>query len=220
METIVLASSSPRRRELLSQLGIPFYVVVPEVDETFSEGDPADQVRAIAEKKVRAAITPIGREADKRQLDWLGGNKHFWILGADTVVLIEDTHGTKQVIGKPKNREHAQKIIQTLSGRAHTVLTGVCLYKFPGKKNLELDESVEIETAVATTTVWFAELSQDELEWYVSTAEWQGVAGAYRIQQRGAALVQRIDGSFSNVMGLPLRLIYGILGRHLYPFMK
>lgn len=190
METVTLASTSPQRREILQRLGIPFRVLsVPINEDLDSHTDPAELVQSLARNKVEAV----------RKAYRLAGN---WIIGADTLILSE---GKK--IGKPRDRDDAAEILHGLSGRAHAVFTGTAL---------AVAGSREIVTRVDATTVHMASLSDDDIEWYLSTEEWQGAAGAYRIQVRGACLVEKIEGSHTNVVGLPIRTIYGMLKTYNY----
>lgn len=191
MDTIVLASGSPRRRELLERVRIPFTVMIPEVDEAPGGEAPVDLVKALARRKVEAVIARCA--AAPR-----------WVLGADTVVEVDG-----DVLGKPSGVGEAERMLRRLSGRTHRVHTGLAL--FCGR-----DQPVEIECV--TTDVRFRALEEQDIRSYLATGEWRGAAGAYRIQERGAFLVERIDGSFSNVVGLPLEAFYGMLVRTGYRF--
>jgi len=176
MRKIILASESPRRRQLLEQIGIDFEVVSSQINEDeIIDCDPFKNVQYLALSKAQ-------RIADK-------GYKGI-IVGADTQVLIDG-----EIIGKPKDREDAKRILTKLSGREHNVITGVAI----------LDtESKTFETWVETTVVKFRELMIDEIEEYLDTEEYIGKAGAYGIQGRAAAFVERIEGCYFNVVGLPL----------------
>jgi len=173
---IILASGSPRRRELLAALGIPFLVVEPDVDEQAVEvpGDPAALVLARARTKAQA----VGRRYDGL------------IVGADTVVVVDG-----QVLGKPAGPKEAEQMLQRLSGHRHDVYTGLVVLN-----------SLTHEQAQATevTRVWMRRLSPEQIRTYVATGEPLDKAGAYAVQGLGSLLVERIDGCFYNVVGLPL----------------
>ncbi len=190
METITLASTSPQRREILQRLGIPFRVLTAAVDEDLDrEGSPADLVETLAREKVEAV----------RKAYRLAGN---WIVGADTVIV----HAGKR-IGKPRSREEARAFLEAFSGSSHEVLTGIALAVAGNRK---------VVSAHERTVVHFSSLSREDIEWYLETEEWQGAAGGYRIQVRGACLIERIDGSYSTVVGLPIHRLYGMLREHNY----
>ena len=170
---LILASASPRRRELLESLDLDFTVRPAAVDETPNPGErPRDLVRRLAREKAEAA----GRDGE-------------WVLAADTIV-VEDG----EVLGKPRDRDHAGEMLQRLQGRWHLVLTGVAL-KPPDGDTLH---------AVESTRVLFAELTPEQIDWYVATGEPDDKAGAYAVQGLGALFVSEIDGNYSNVVGLPL----------------
>ncbi|HWB85473.1 MAG TPA: Maf family protein [Bryobacteraceae bacterium] len=177
---LVLASQSPRRREILRQAGIPFTVRAVSVDETPQPGEvPEEYVRRLAEMKVRAV------EAAPEET----------VLGADTTVVVEG-----RMLGKPACQEEARQMLEALSGRRHEVLTGICL-----KHGRQLIRDG------ASTSVWFAELSPAEIEDYIASGEPMDKAGAYAIQGLASKFIERIDGCYFNVVGLPVSLVY----RHL-----
>lgn len=170
---LVLASASPRRCELLAQIGVRFEQRVADVDETRGYNEPvADYVRRVALDKARA-VRRTGATLP--------------VLGADTAVAIDD-----RVFGKPVDRADALTMLRALSGRCHRVLSAVALV---GEREAAL---------VSETRVWFRPLEHTELDAYWATGEPRDKAGAYAIQGRGAVFVERIDGSYSGVMGLPL----------------
>ena len=188
--TIVLASASPQRRQLLESAALPVQVVPSRIDETTGAGEPpAATVVRLARRKAAAVA---GRVGPRR-----------WIVAADTAILLG-----RKLVGKPRDRDAARGILGRLSGTRHEVLTGVAL-RTPGGV---------LETALARTEVTFAALTEAELEWYLDTAEWREAAGGYRIQGRGGLLATGLRGSYSNVVGLPLETIYRMLARHGYPF--
>ena len=184
---IYLASRSPRRRELLRQIGVSFELLLlredarrgRDVDETAGEGETAsDYVTRIARSKAEVAA----RQALQR------GLRPHPALGADTTVVLDGN-----VIGKPENAEHAADILGALSGREHEVMTGVAL---------ALRDRVE--SALSVSSVEFRALSALEIQRYIASGEPFGKAGAYAIQGRAAAFITRIAGSYSGIMGLPL----------------
>ena len=180
---LVLASRSPRRREILRQAGIPFVVRPMEVDETPLPGEAArDYVMRTAREKAKAAAAGLAVDSEI-------------VLGADTTVSI---HG--EILGKPLDAAGARRMLHLLSGRRHEVLTGICLRS----------ASRVIEDC-AETSVWFAPLSPEEIEDYAASGEPMDKAGAYAIQGLASKFIQRIEGCYFNVMGLPVALVY----RHL-----
>lgn len=188
---IVLASGSPRRRELMGRLlgGLPGHspaqlVVEPaDVDETPLPGEsPTDLVERLAASKARAVS---------------GDHPNALVVGADTVVDIDGT-----ILGKPVDRQDAVEMLQRLSGRPHAVHTGIALVG-PG--------DATVQSWVETTLVAFRDLTDGEIEVYVDTGEPMDKAGAYGIQGEGGRLVESIDGSFDNVVGLPLDRLRDLL---------
>ena len=176
----MLASRSPRRREILRQAGIPFVVRPMEVDETPCPGEAAgDYAMRIAREKAGAAVASPGEI----------------VLAADTTVLI---HG--EILGKPLDAADARRMLRLLSGQRHTVLTGICLRS-----------ASRIVEDCAETSVWFAPLSSQEIEDYAASGEPMDKAGAYAIQGLASKFIERIEGCYFNVMGLPVALVY----RHL-----
>lgn len=183
---LVLASTSPRRRDLLAGLGIAFRVHAPEVDERRAVGEsPARYVQRVAQQKA-AAVADRERAPGHRCL----------VLAADTSVVLGD-----EVFGKPENDDHARAMLSALSGRTHTVLTAIAL-----------DGSMKA-CELVSTEVELRALSEPEIRWYVSTGEPGDKAGAYALQGRGALFVKRVSGSPTNVIGLPLVETASLLDR-------
>ena len=184
---LVLASASPRRAELLKAAGILFDVMPADVDETLDvEESPDGYVRRIAQTKAEVIAARItGRP----------------VLAADTVVLVDNT-----ILGKPADPADARRMLRLLSGRGHMVLTGVCLINPHAA-------SGRVQTSTTRTTVEFAGLTDAEIDWYVASAEPMDKAGAYAIQGLGSRFVTAIEGSYSNVVGLPVALVYDICKR-------
>jgi septum formation protein len=188
---LVLASASPRRGALLSALGIPFHVRPAGVDEHWPPGAGVDvAVEAIADEKAAAVAGSLpGHLADAL------------VLGADTVVVLDG-----DVLGKPASRDEAAAMLRRLSGVTHRVFTGISL-RHPA--------SGAAETAHEVTRVTFGELSDAEIDRYVATGSPLDKAGAYGIQDdHGALFVERIEGDYYNVVGLPLRLLYRTITQH------
>jgi septum formation protein len=178
---LVLASASPRRAELLRAAGFEFDVEASDVDETRHPGEHADAyVRRMAELKAARRARP--------------GDA---VLGADTIVVIGGL-----ALGKPADAGEAARMLRRLAGRTHEVLTGVCL--------IGPDGSSARTTRVERTTVEFAAMSEREIAWYVSTGEPLDKAGAYAIQGLASRFVTRIEGSYGNVVGLPVALVYDL----------
>ncbi len=174
--SIILASASPRRRELLAQAGISFTVLVPDADESLEPGmEPERAARVLAERKARLAAR---------------AHPESWVLAADTLVFTPD-----EILGKPRDRDDARRMLSLLSGRAHWVATGFCLGR---------EAAGQWIVDAATTEVFFRDLSPGEIEWYIQTGEPFDKAGAYGIQGLGVFLVREIRGSYTNVVGLPV----------------
>jgi septum formation protein len=193
VESIVLASGSLRRQEYFKLLNLPFKIIAPSIEEHNTEKLPA------ADFACKMAKTKLDSVIDK-----LKGKSPIWVFAADTVV---ELHGT--VFTKPASREAAGDILKTLSGNEHNVITACALYN---------GRTAAIDCLPVLTKVRFAELSESDLTWYLETGEWQGAAGAYRIQGLGGCLITNISGSYSNVVGLPLREFYEMLIRNGYPY--
>jgi septum formation protein len=182
VDPILLASTSPQRRAILEQLDIPFDVVAPE----YQEHDPPD-----------ADVYDLVREHARgkaRSVAHLGG-PHRPVLGVDTAVEVGGT-----ILGKPATVAEAERMLERLAGETHTVVSGLCLLTAGW-------EVVEHEA----TSVTFRELTPREIAHHLSCGEWEGRAGAYAIQGRGAALVERIEGDYLNVVGLPAALLVRLL---------
>ena len=184
LDRLVLASASPRRRELLAQAGFTFDVISADVPEVCKPGeDPIRFVTRLAREKAEAVLAshPV--------------TPGTMILGADTIVLVDD-----EVLGKPQDAADAARMLRLLSGQTHQVITGVCLAK--GR---------ERQRAAEVTFVRFATLSDDEIAEYVATGEPLDKAGAYAIQGRAGRWVPRIHGCYFNVVGLPLALVSSMI---------
>ena len=181
---LYLASQSPRRRQLLGELGVEFRLLDIEIDEVRGPGEPAeDYVRRVAREKAGAGLLAVVAVP------------HALVLGADTEVVLDG-----EVFGKPRDGEHAAQMLRRLSGRRHQVLSAVSL----------VDAAREAQV-MSISEVEFAELSDAQIERYVATGEPMGKAGAYAIQGRGEAFFRHLSGSYSGVMGLPLQATAALL---------
>ncbi len=186
---LILASASPRRKSLLTQVGLPFRSVASHVTEEGISYNPSQTARLLAEKKACRVHSRIGPS---------------WVLGADTIVVIDngppEAHGghtnvSNEILGKPEDPKEASRMLFLLSGREHRVITGFCI----------LDPSGEIAHSEAVTTqVRIKDLTEQEIEDYINTGETYGKAGGYAIQGIGCFMVKGISGSYTNVVGLPL----------------
>ena len=178
--SIVLGSASPRRRELLDAQGFRLHVRPADVDETVRAGEAAaDYLERIVRDKLHAAKSQIGP-----------GMRADALIVADTTVTVDG-----RILGKPVDREESKKMIEALAGRAHEVMTRFAILALHSER--ELAETV-------TTRVIFRALTPAEIDTYVATGEGDDKAGAYAVQGKAAALVTRIEGSYSNVVGLPI----------------
>jgi septum formation protein len=181
---IVLASASPRRQELLKNAGIQFVVNPANIPEVRHRGEaPKDFAERMAKEKARAV--------------W-AGTKNEYVLGADTVVVVDDV-----VLGKPENPEDAARMLRELSGRKHHVITGVCLIG---------NDFEDVRSEI--TAVHFAELSDADIRNYIAIGEPMDKAGAYAIQGAASRWISKIEGDYSNVVGLPTALVLQMLREH------
>ncbi len=180
---IILASNSPRRKELLRQVGVSFTVDPADVDERPLPGErPEDYAVRVALDKARVAAAR---------------SKNGVIIAADTIVVVDDT-----ILGKPADRNDAERMLTVLSNRVHRVITGLAVIDAASGKTM---------TNSAVTSVWFRDLSQQEIQSYLAGGEPLDKAGAYGIQGKGALLVKKIEGCYFNVVGLPLSLLGELL---------
>jgi len=196
---LVLASASPRRAELLRAAGYDFNVVVTDVDESIRTGEPPEiYVRRLAAEKSAAAVRAgrVGPEGPPYGYDELPPvPEQPIILGADTVVVVDG-----EILGKPRDDAHGEAMLRLLSGKRHMVVTGVSLRQ--GAYELG---------RVEQTSVYFRALSPDEVAWYVASGEGRDKAGAYAIQGLASRFIPRIEGSYSNVVGLPMAAVAELL---------
>ena len=210
---LVLASASPRRHELLRNAGIPFIVQPADIDETPLPSEPPLEcaLRLAREKALSVSRT----------------RPQNLVLGADTIVVIDEA-----ILGKPVDADDAVRMLRLLSGRVHRVITGVCLVgtvssvqrpvaseslteagqSRPRSYEILRAQNRELRTASETTLVTMSELSEEEIREYVATGEPMDKAGAYAIQGMASRWIPRIEGDYNNVVGLPVALVYGMLG--------
>jgi len=181
--TIVLASRSPRRSELLAAAGIPFEVLAADIDETpHTHEAPEAYVERLAIEKARAVLAL---------------RPGTTVIGADTTVVIDG-----QILGKPADAQDATDMLRLLQGRAHDVFTGVAVASASG-----------VVAAVAHTRVWFRVMTDEDISWYVASGQPMDKAGAYGIQGLASRFIDRIDGSYTNVVGLPVAVVSSILSQ-------
>ena len=182
---LILASASPRRRELLSRVGDPFRVIVPDADESFDPGEPPERVaETLAQRKAASVAAGLSKGI---------------VIAADTVVAVGG-----EILGKPRDRDDAIAILSRLSGTRHAVITGVCVMDAASRRSV-LDHE--------RTWVTMRRMSPEEIRAYVASGEADGKAGAYAIQETGDRYVERLEGDFDNVVGLPVRLVERLLRR-------
>ena len=193
MEPIILASASPRRKEYLNLLGLPFSCIPSADDESF---DPQADGRSVAEE--------LALRKAKSVLSTLKAEKPLWICGADTLISLDG-----KIYGKPLDREDAGRMLRAFRDRTHEVISAAALYS--GRT-----EVFDCRSVVSHVT--FAPLSDGEIRWYLDTGEWQDAAGAYKIQGRASCFISSIQGSYSSIVGLPLREFYVMLRDNGYPY--
>ena len=182
---ILLASASPRRADLLRMLGLEFTTVPAAIDETPRDGEPPGDLAArLAREKALAVAAP---------------DRPAVIIAADTIVVADG-----RILGKPRDAREARRFVGLLAGRVHEVVTAVAVRAIP-------EEEMAVETAVSRVT--FAPMTDAEVDWYAATGEGMDKAGAYALQGIGALFVTAVDGSYTNVIGLPLDRLYPHLRR-------
>lgn len=181
-EKLILASGSPRRKELLTAVGWEFEAITAGIDESVKPGEDAPTyVQRLALSKAKAVATKL---------------EDGLVLGADTTVVVDH-----QILGQPIDDDDAKRMLQLLNNKWHEVLTGVAVVRVGG----------ESRVAYETTRVRFAEMSEQELHWYISTGEARGKAGAYGIQGAAGLFIKEIEGDYFNIVGLPIRLVYELV---------
>lgn len=196
MEPIILASSSPRRQEILKLLNIPFKVVMPEIDESQPDDVTTEKLpEYLATRKVDAVARSMP-----------AGSELPWILGADTFIELDG-----KIYGKPRDQEQAVQFLQELQGKTHRVLTGLALYN--GTLHF-------VSTRTVISQVTFAPMTREEIDWYISTGDWHGAAGGYRIQGLASCFIKTITGTNSAVVGLPIFELYDMLKEQGYALIE
>lgn len=181
MKKIILASQSPRRKELLAICGYDFECIPSDIDESINEeNDIKDEIQQVAKRKAEAIFND---------------HKDAIVIGSDTVVVLNG-----EILGKPKDREDAKRMLRELSNNKHEVITGLCIVS---------DKETYIDYTISD--VIFGELSEEEIEEYVSSGECDDKAGAYAIQGEGAKFIKHIDGDYYSIMGFPLNKVYSYL---------
>ena len=196
MDPIILASSSPRRQEILKKLQIPFVVHPADIDESVPKDMKAHEIgEYLASRKVAAVVKQLPVDQEDQ-----------WGLGADTIISYRG-----KIYGKPESQEQAEDFIRTLQGHTHEVITGLSLYN---------GAIHDITTRTSINKVTFAPMTDEEIEWYIGTGEWHGAAGAYRIQGLASCFIEKISGSESSVMGLPIFELYDMLSEQNYSLFK
>ena len=180
---LILASKSPRRAEILRAAGWEFEMLAANIDETRHESEMAvDYVRRLAQSKAEAVAQRV---------------QAGLVLGADTIVVVDN-----EILGQPRDEQEARRMLRLLSGKWHEVLTGVAVVNVADDHKM-VDHQV--------TRVRFADISAEEIEWYLSTGETSDKAGAYAIQGYGAVFIEEVQGDYFNIVGLPIRLVYKLL---------
>jgi len=183
-EKLVLASSSPRRAEILTRAGWPHEVIVAGIDESVHDNEePAAYVQRLARSKAEAVAQQL---------------KEGLVLGADTTVVIDG-----EILGQPRDDAEARRMLDLLNAKWHDVLTGIAVVRVGGASRV----------AYETTRVRFAEMSDSEIDWYIASREPFGKAGAYGIQGKAALFIEEIQGDYFNIMGLPIRLAYELAAK-------
>lgn len=206
--SVILASSSPRRREFLKQLALEFGIIVPDVPEAPRRNEaPRAYARRLACEKADAVferLAPAALEGDLKELDKnlarIVAKDELLVIAADTIVVLG-----KHILEKPRDDADAKRMLRALSGRVHDVITGVCVLK------VEKGVPVKERAFTVSTSVRFKKLSPAEIDGYVATGEPRDKAGAYAIQGIGSFLVKSINGSYTNVVGLPVAELVDLL---------
>ncbi len=190
---IILASKSPRRKELMTQVGLEFTCVVSDKEEKIESTIPREVVLNLSKQKAEDVYELVREECSEEMV----------IVGADTVVAFDDV-----ILGKPKDREDAKRMLKNLRGRSHSVWTGVTLIYDDGGK-------ISTESFAEETKVYMYNMSDEEIDEYVESGEPDDKAGAYAIQGLGARFVEKIEGDYNNVVGLPIGNVYRRIKREM-----
>lgn len=200
---IILASGSPRRRELLSQIGLDYEVMVSEAAEVTRATEPAEICRELACLKARDVAATLAREASEKAGEDGARQGRILVIGSDTIVAADG-----RILGKPADREDARRMLRLISGREHQVYTGVAAVEMDG------GEIVSETSFTDATDVYVSQLTEADIDWYLSTGEPFDKAGAYGIQGYFARFVEKIDGDYNTVVGLPVGRLWRDIIRH------
>lgn len=200
MKQIILASASPRRKELLEQIGLEFEIVPAKGEEIITETRPDAVVMELSRQKAREVAAMVRDYAEAHQD--IMTPQDMLVIGADTVVAAENEEGIMQILGKPKDEADAYRMLSMLSGKVHAVYTGVTLVF------LDKGGKVGEHCFYEKTDVHMREMSELEINRYIATGEPMDKAGAYGIQGKCAIYIEKIDGDYNNVVGLPISAIY------------
>lgn len=213
MKNIILASQSPRRKELLAQAGFEFEIITSDVDEKITHTKPSDIAESLSRQKAEDVFSKVIEKYGACEAE------NYLVIGADTIVAMED-----RILGKPKDRDEAYEMMKLLSGKTHQVYTGVSVVTGADQiadtervtgvdKVNEAIEQLHIYTFHECTDVTFYEITDEEINEYLDTgSEWADKAGAYGIQATvGAKFVKEIKGDYNNVVGLPIARLYQVL---------
>ena len=198
--SLILASGSPRRKEIITKYGYEFTIVKAEGEEQTDETRPAEVVKVLSFKKAEEVAYKVlnGMVPSCKELDL---NQGIHILGADTIVAVyDDNAGLDIILGKPRDRQEAASMIEMLSGRAHQVYTGVTLITIKGEETV-------IKSVAEKTDVYVKPMTKEEIDQYVATGECDDKAGSYAIQGIFGKYIDHFDGDFENVVGLPGQLV-------------
>lgn len=197
---LILASNSPRRRELLQQVGLDFQVIPSDCEEICSLREPGALVEELARQKAENVVEKVRKEEKLAESAWWDNEEDLVVLGADTVVALDGN-----ILGKPRDEEDAFRMIQGLQGRVHQVYSGVALFALSGRTEEEISgKCFHVRTEVEVTP-----MGEEEIRAYIATGEPMDKAGGYGIQGRFAAYIKGIAGDYYNVVGLPVSRLVG-----------
>lgn len=203
MKQIILASASPRRKELLEQIGLEFEIIPAKGEEVITKTEPHEVVMELSYQKALEVAGMVSRFSENH--DEIMTPQDMLVIGADTVVAARNALGMMEILGKPEDEADAYRMLSMLSGKVHAVYTGVTL--------VFLDKSGKAgaHTFFEKTNVHMREMTDLEIKRYIATGETSDKAGAYGIQGKCAVYIEKIDGDYNNVVGLPVSAIYAEL---------
>ncbi len=193
MQRVILASGSPRRRELMAQIGITCDILVSDAPEITTAAEPSEIVKELSDQKAQAVSKLTAQPAETDTV---------FLVAADTIVAMDG-----EIMGKPKDAADAKRMLQELSGRTHSVFTGVTILKRTGQAEWVRKQFY------TETIVYVADMTDEEIDWYIGTGDPFDKAGAYGIQNEFAAFIEKIEGDYQNVVGLPICAVYQELCR-------